>query len=266
MQMRPLAASRSTQVPARSGQRRAAEGRAKLLPAMLAMLAVPASVTAQVAVGESLGALVSFAILEAPDGRRAIAGAGGIRMRSRVATTLVTEDGRGFSGGEETVPAFVQPARVVSVPGRAVERVKSEWILRRPPYVDIVSAPFLEAHCLWIENGDSNETVVIRFEPAREVQGPNLSGAFVVERTTGRVRSDTLVLESPPKGAPGAGRFVFTYGDSANAGDPIPLPQRWSESLRPDDLWVRLERQRVRIVETIRVVERIQPEAGSADP
>ena len=128
-----------------------------------------------------------------------------------------------------------------------------------------MSAPFLEAHCLWIENGESEETVVIRFEPAREVQGPNLRGAFVVERTTGRVRSDTLVLESPPRGAPGAGRFVSTYGEFTNGGDPIPLPQRMTESLRPSDRWVRLEGERIRIVETIRVFERIRPEGGSAD-
>ena len=84
-----------------------------------------------------------------------IAGAGGAQVLYRRATTLVTEDGRRFDGGEDTVPVFVQPSSVVSVPGRAVDRVKGEWILRRPRYVDIVSAPFLEAHYLWIENGES---------------------------------------------------------------------------------------------------------------
>ena len=152
------------------------------------------------------------------------------------------------------------------VPGRAVERVQDTWVLRRPRFVDLASAPFLSAHCFWTENGESEETVVIRFEPAREARGSNFSGAFVVERTTGRVRSDTLVLESPPKGAPGAGRFVFTYGKFTNGGDPIPLPQRMTESLRPSDRWVRLEGERIRIVETIRIFERIRRVAGSADP
>ena len=45
---------------------------------LVALLATPATSKAQVAVRDSLGAPVPFAILEAPDGRRAIAGANGI--------------------------------------------------------------------------------------------------------------------------------------------------------------------------------------------
>ena len=223
---------------------------------LLALLAAPATSKAQVAVSDSLGAPVPFWILEAPDGRRAIAGANGVapalspasgpwsarrigfrpakdddgdgvivmsrlpvmlapqevRERTactaqgvaarapgaeldairailleghdrleivgagdfqtsfRVTETLVTENGRQLVGLEDTVPLFAQPSSVVYAPGRAVERVKGEWVLRPPRFVDLASAPFLAAHCLWIDDGDSQQTVIIRFEPAREIK------------------------------------------------------------------------------------------------
>jgi hypothetical protein len=98
------------------------------------------------------------------------------------------------------------------------------------------------------------------------VQGPNISGAFVVERATGRILSDTVVLESPPKGAPGAARFVTTYEDGTFRGDPIPVPRRVVETIRPADLNVRLEGKRIRIAETIRQFDRVSAGAGSPEP
>jgi len=43
-------------------------------------------------------------------------------------------------------------------------------VLRFPRFVDLASDPLLAAHCLCIDDGDSQKTVIIRFEPAREIK------------------------------------------------------------------------------------------------
>ena len=205
--------------------------------------------------GETLATI--RAILTEWHDRRAIAGSNGQAFTYRVARSLIAEDGREFDAGVDTVAIPLRPEGTEYVPGRAIERVAGDWTLRRPGFLDVASDRFLSAHCVALDAGAIDGTVVLRFEPAREVTGPNVVGAYVVERATGRLLSDTLQYVSPPRGAPGKAMLVGTYATAGESGDPTPAPARFVERVRPSDLRVQLGRDRVRIAETIGVFERL---------
>lgn len=209
--------------------------------------------------GENLVAI--RAMLTEWHDRRSIAIGNGQAFTYRVVLSLIAEDGREYEGGVDTVA--LQPAGTDYVPGRAIERDAGEWMLHRPRFIDVASDRFLSAHCVAVDAGVIDGTVVLRFEPAQEVAGPNVIGAYVLERATGRLLSDTLQYVSPPRGAPGQPVLVSTYAAAGESGDPMPGPTRIVERTRPSDLRVRLGRDRVRISETVRVYERL-PTASPA--
>ncbi|MCU0616840.1 MAG: hypothetical protein MUD17_07155, partial [Gemmatimonadaceae bacterium] len=132
-------------------------------------------------------------------------------MSFRFVTELVAEDGQVLEGDDDVIPIPVAPANRAYVPGRAIEREEGEWTVRRPRLLDLASPAFLEAHCLVIDDSADDSTTVLRFLHRVGLSGPQINGAYVIDRRSGRLRSDTLDYVQPPRGAPGRARFVSTY-------------------------------------------------------
>jgi hypothetical protein len=175
----------------------------------------------------------------------------------RFVTELVAEDGQVLQGEDDVVPIPVAPANRAYVPGRAIERDDDgEWTVRRPRLLDLASSPFLDVHCLLIDDSVDDSTTVLRFLHQVGRPGPQVNGAYVIDRRSGRLRSDTLDYVQPPRGAPGRARFVTTYASVDEQLDPVPIPVRVVEEVEPNNLRVSLDGRRLRIRKTVRTFTR----------
>jgi hypothetical protein len=196
------------------------------------------------------------------DERRVLASRERAGFTFDVEVVLEGEDGRRLEGERESVTIPVMPPDRPYVPGRAIERVDGEWALRRPGLRDLISASFLETHCLSIDTQGADSLAVVRFTPRDDLAGPQLLGRYVVDRRSGRLHSDTLDYLRPPKGAPGQARLVGSYADDANSAELLAIPVRIVETVSPHDLRVSLDGKRLRIVRTERTFTR----TGQAEP
>jgi hypothetical protein len=195
--------------------------------------------------------------------RRELAGRERAGITFEIDVTLESEDGVRMEVDRETVTMPVAPADRPYVPGRAIERVDGEWVLRRPGLRDLTTDAFLETHCLSIEGSDTDSLAVVRFAPREDLTGAQLLGRYVVDRRSGRLHSDTLDYLRPPKGAPGRARLVGSYGLGDAGADLLAVPDRIVESVSPADMRVSLNGRRVRIVRTERTLTRV---AGTSAP
>lgn len=207
-------------------------------PSVLVLLltAATSALPAQVTVQDSTGTPVPFAVLESAAGRRVVADAQGVARAARAA------DGPWLARRIGYRPARGEPG---------AERI----VLAR--LLDLASPAFLEAHCLVIDDSADDSTAVLRFLHRVGLSGPQINGAYVIDRRSGRLRSDTLDYVQPPRGAPGCARFVSTYASADEEPDPVPIPVRLVEEVEPDDLRVSLDGRRLRIRKTVRRFTRV---------
>lgn len=302
-----------------------------MLRACCLLMALASSLRAQVHVRDSLGAPVPFAILEAPDGRRAVAGpdgsaptlrvgdgpwsarrigyrpardddgdgvivmgrmplalparvvaaaptcrADGVAARAdaavldairtifgelvdrrqlavshipfEVSTRFFDADGNAMEGTTDTIPAPVRPRDDVFVSGQVIRRTRSGWQVVRPGPRDIVSPPFLEAHCLTIETTADGARSALHFEPIADARGAQVAGTFVIDRTSGRLVADSLRYRGAPRGAPKDLVEIGEYEPAPETRVGYTVPARIRSSLEPDGLVLRGSFGRRRIV------------------
>lgn len=256
----PWLARRIGYRPARSG-----EGAERIvlarLPAVLATYRVeePGACSATTVAARAPTAVVNSVrtLFAEYDERRVLASREREGVAFAVDVILEGEGGQRLEGAPSTITMPLASAPRAYVAGRAIERVDGEWVLRRPSLQDLASDAFLETHCLSIADAGSDSLTVVRFVPREDLAGPQLRGRYVVDRRTGRLHSDTLDYERPPKGAPGQARLVGHYADGSEGEALLAIPVRLVETVTPADMRVSLDGKRVRIVRTERTLTRL---------
>ena len=136
---------------------------------LIAMLAVPAISNAQVSVRDDIGAPVPFAILEAPDGRRAIAGADGVaptmaRWRPKGRARRIGYRPAKDDDGDGVIVLSRTPVVLASQEVRALTACSAERVAMRAPgsELDAIRSILLEGHDRRVIAGAGGAQVLYR--------------------------------------------------------------------------------------------------------